>query len=90
MARCNAICDFVKDGYTFRTNGRVWIRLARVHTPKLETTEGQKAKMILVSLILKKPIAYEQVAVDTYGRTLAEVWVNLANVNDYMRAQGYV
>jgi endonuclease YncB( thermonuclease family) len=90
MARYNAICDYVKDGDTFRTNGQVWIRLARVRAPKLETAEGKKAKMILVSLILKKPIAYEKVAIDTYGRTLADVWVNITNVNDYMRAQGYV
>ena len=84
-----AICDYVKDGDTFKTRRNVWIRLARVNAPRIETPDGQKAKGILVSRILNKAITYEAVATDTYGRIVAEVWVDATSVNDYMREQGY-
>ncbi len=88
MAKVNATCEYVQDGDTFRTKGQVWIRLANVCAPKLDTAEGAKAKRILSDLILGKSIVYEQVGT-SYGRIVAEVWVNGTNVNAYMRQQGY-
>ena len=90
MVKVNAICEYIQDGDTFRTDTQVWIRLARVDAPKLSTMEGKNAKRILEFLIQSKLISYEPVATDTYGRTLAEVWVNNTSVNDYMIAQDYV
>lgn len=88
MAKVNATCEYVQDGDTFRTKGQVWIRLANVCAPKLDTVEGAKAKRILSDLILGKPITYEQVGT-SYGRIVAEVWLNDLSVNMYMRQQGY-
>ena len=89
MAKVDAICTEIKDSDTFRTNMQVWVRLTRVNAPELGTTAGIQAKRTLESLILNRFITYESVAIDAYGRTLAEVWVGSTNVNDYMRAQGY-
>ena len=83
-----AICDYVKDGAVFKIKRNVWIRLARVNAPRIETHGGQKAKKTLGSLILQKAITYEVVATDSYG-CVAEVWVDSMNVNDYMRGKGY-
>ncbi len=83
-----ATCDYVKDGGVFKIKRNVWIRLARVNAPRIETHGGQKAKKTLGSLILQKAITYEVVATDSYGR-VAEVWVDSMNVNDYMRGEGY-
>ena len=83
-----AICDYVKDGAVFRAKRNVWIRLARVNTPRIEIPEGQKAKKILGSLILQKAITYEVMATDRDGQIVAEVWVDTTNVNDYMRDRG--
>ena len=88
MARVSAICEYVQDGDTFRTKGQTWIRLANVCAPELDEVGGTKAKAILESLILDKPITYEQVGTSG-GRIVAEVWVNSLHVNAYMRQQGY-
>ena len=89
MTRVNATCEYVRDGDTFRTTAQIWVRLARVNAPEIGTPSGQRAKETLERLIFGKPITYESVARDNYGRIVAEVWVNGTNVNDYMRAQGY-
>lgn len=87
MVKQAAIC--IIDGDTFDTDRNVRIRLARVKAPPVDTPEGQKAKRMLESLILRKAITYEPVATDTYGRTVAEVWIDSANVNDIMISYGY-
>jgi len=89
MTRESAKCADVIDGDTFDTNTGVRIRLQRVNAPSINTLEGQKAKKLLESLILLKIISYEIVARDTYGRAVAEVWVDSINVNDAMRNAGY-
>lgn len=89
IAKQSAICTNVVDGDTFNTNVEVRIRLARVNAPSIGTSEGQKAKALLESLILNKSITYEVVARDTYGRAVAEVWVDSKNVNEAMRDAGY-
>ena len=89
MVKVNDACVSVVDCDTFDTNTGVRIRLARVDGPSLNTTRGQSAKSLLESLILNELIKYKVVAGDDYGRSVAEVWVNSANVNDAMIAQGY-
>ncbi len=89
MVKQSAICVLVIDGDTFVTNTEVRIRLTRVSAPPISTSRGQRAKTILESLIPNKRITYEQVAIDSYGRTLAEVWLNSTNVNDIMIRYGY-
>ena len=89
MAERSAICVGVIDGDTFNTNRIVRMRLARVNVPSTNTPEGQHAKALLESLILPNFITYYVVAIDTYGRSVAEVWVDKTNVNDAMRAAGY-
>lgn len=89
MVKQAAICIIVIDGDTFDTDRNVRIRPARVKAPPVNTPEGQKAKRMLASLILGKAITYERVATDTYGRTVAEVWVDSTNVNDIMISYGY-
>lgn len=88
MAKVSATCGYVQDGDTFRTASNTWIRLANVCAPQLESIEGPKAKRLLEQLILGKAIVYEQVG-SSYGRLVAEVWVNGTSVNVYMRRQGY-
>jgi len=89
MAKQSAICANVIDGETFDTQVRVRIRLARVNAPPISTPEGQKAKALLESLILSKPITYEIVTRGAYGSAVVGVWVDSKNVNDAMRAAGY-
>lgn len=85
-----ATCEYVQDGDTFRTTAQTWIRLARVNTPKLDSLEREKARMILIGLILQKSIAYEPVETDVHENTVAEVWVDMMNINNYMRSRGYI
>ena len=87
--KISTICVSVISGDTFNTNRAVRIRLARVNVPSINTLEGQYAKELLESLILSKFITYDTVAEDTYGRSVAEVWVDSKNVNDAMRNAGY-
>jgi len=90
MVKYVSVCVRVIDGDTFVTDTDVTIRLARVDTPKSGTPTGDKAKAQLSDMILGKPITYESVATDHYGRTVAEVWVDGDNVNDYMRSLDYI
>lgn len=88
MAKVTATCEDVQDGDTFRTAQQNWIRLADVCAPELNEAGGTTAKNILANLILGKTITYEEVGT-SYGRIVAEVWVDNLHVNSYMRQQGY-
>ena len=88
MAKVRATCTHVQDGDTLRTAKQNWIRLANVCAPELGTYGGTKAKNTLASLVLGKEITYEQVGT-SYGRIVADVWINGTHVNAYMRKQGY-
>ena len=87
--RIAAFCNYVRDGDTFRTLDGAWIRLANVCAPEAGTYGWFTAKRLLESLILNRWIAYDKVGT-SYGRTVAEVWVDGVNVNSYMRRQGYI
>ncbi len=89
MAKLAAICEQVEDGDTMRISGGGRIRLARVNAPETDTPAGQEAKQALEGLVLSKPIVYESVETDTDGRTVAEVWFEITNINDHMRSLGF-
>lgn len=81
-------CVEVYDGDTFLTRSDRWIRLAGVNCPELGKYGGQKATAILADLIEGKTITYEPVG-RSYGRIVANVWVNGRSVNNAMRRYGY-
>ena len=87
--RFNALVSSVIDGDTFRTRGpHEDIRLARVYAPELGAPGGENAKRILSNKILNRVVTIDPVGT-SYQRTVAEVWVDGENVNDFMRRQGY-
>ena len=89
MVKQVVTCVGVIDGDTFETDSQLRVRLARVYTPEISTTEGIRAKNMLRSMIDRRVITYEVVARDDYGRSICEVWVDNANVNDWMISLGY-
>ena len=88
MARCNAICEYVEDGDTFRTTKKNWIRLSRYDAPEKGEPDYDEAKQLLSSLILDMAIVYDPIS-ESYGGIVAEVWQNHRNVNDIMINSGY-
>jgi endonuclease YncB( thermonuclease family) len=84
-----ATCTSVIDGGTFETDSKLQVRLARVYTSEISSPEGARARNLLTSMINGRVISYEVVAHDDYGRSICEVWVKNANVNDSMIAHGY-
>ena len=89
MVKQVATCAGVIDGVTFETDSKLRVRLARVYAPEITTTEGVRARNILMSMMDRRVIDYEVVSHDDYGRCVCEVWVDNANVNDWMISQGY-
>jgi micrococcal nuclease len=51
------------------------IRLEGIDCPELEQEYGDSAKMTTVGLCFKKEVRIDKVGIDTYGRTLAFVYV---------------
>ena len=84
-----SICEYVRDGNTFRTSEEVWIRLADVCAPEEGEVGFATAMELLEDLILDKSIIYSGVG-SSYGHIVAEVWVGSINVNSYMRERGYL
>ena len=76
------------DGDTFSTGSGKWIRLSGVNCPELGKYGSQKAKVILAQLVEGKPITYQPVS-KSYGRIVANVWVDGKSVNNAMRRRGY-
>lgn len=83
MAQTVWVSDVI-DGDTFRANGQ-YFRLIHVDCPELYQPGGQAAKERLSALILHKSVSFESAGTDSYGRVLAQVWVNTTDVNAEMR-----
>ena len=83
-----SICEYVRDGNTFMTSEKVWIRLAEVCAPAEGEFGFAKAMELLEELILDKTIVYHAMG-PSRGNMVAEVWVGSTNVNSYMRGKGY-
>ena len=78
------VVDTVIDGDTFTLNSGETIRLANVDAPEKGKPNAAKAREELNRLIGGKTITYDIKARDTYGRLVAEVWVDGNNVNNEM------
>lgn len=74
----------VYDGDSFKTNSGKHVRLANVNAPETGKPGSVKAADKLESLIGDKNVAIKQVAIDDYGRTVAEVSVDGKSVNNKM------
>ena len=88
MFTISSRCLYVRDGGTFRTSGDIWVRLARVRIPEEGESGYDKAKSILESLILSKPITYRHFGIFR-NCLVAEVWCGGENANDAMIGHGY-
>ena len=79
------VVDTIIDGDTFTLTTDEIIRLANVNAPEEDSPNAAKTREKLNDLIGNKYIKYNEVAKDTYGRIVAEVYVNSTYVNDEMR-----
>jgi micrococcal nuclease len=70
-------------------------RIAHVDTPELRTKneeekkKGYEARDKLRELILNKIVKLNCLEFDKYGRLLVDIYLNEANVNDWLVANGY-
>jgi endonuclease YncB( thermonuclease family) len=78
------VVETVLDGGTFRLNTGETVKLAEVDAPEVGSPGYAQAFEKLKQLIERKVIIYDQRTVDSYGRLVADVWVNSIYVNDRM------
>jgi len=64
-------------------------RLLRINAPELNTDEGKAAKAALEAYLAGKSLLVQTQKADSFGRFLAEVYANGANVSDWLVSQGY-
>ncbi len=64
------------------------VRLEGIDCPELKQAYGDSAKMATVALCFEKRVRVEKVGVDTYGRTLAFVYVNDVCINKELLRKG--
>ena len=84
-----AVVTTVRDGDSFATSTNGETRLANVCAPEKNKSGFQLAKERLEALILRRSVSIVPVARDTFGRTVADVYVNGVHVNARMRSHGY-
>lgn len=65
------------------------IRLANVNAPEKGRPRGDRAKNELRGMVGGKTVTIKPVAVDPYGRLVAEVIADRKSVNKRMRERGY-
>lgn len=65
------------------------IRLDGIDAPELKQDFGQRAKEALSALCFGKGVRVKTIGTDRYGRTLGTVYVNGADVNRRMVADGF-
>jgi endonuclease YncB( thermonuclease family) len=76
------------DGDTFDSGG-VRYRLYGIDTPELGEPLGERARARLQQLLAMAPVSVIPVAVDVYGRQIADVIVAGLNVAGVLRAEGF-
>lgn len=64
------------------------VRLEGIDCPEPKQAYGDSAKMATVALCFEKRVRVEKVGVDTYGRTLAFVYVNDVCINKELLRKG--
>ena len=76
------------DGDTF-AYGAERIRIKGIDTPEVSETGGFEASQRLDLLLREGPVTIIPQALDKYGRTLADVFVNDQNVAEILRGEGH-
>jgi endonuclease YncB( thermonuclease family) len=76
------------DGDTF-AYGAERIRIKGIDTPEVSETGGFDASQRLDLLLREGPVTIIPQALDKYGRTLADVFVNDRNVAEVLKDEGY-
>ena len=78
--------DIIVDlGFGIKVKQR--FRLARVDTPEVrgeERPEGLKVKYIVENLLLGKTVLLKSEKQGSFGRYLAEIWIDDTNLSDYL------
>jgi len=64
------------------------VRLEGIDCPEMKQAYGDSAKMATVALCFDKRVRVEKVGIDTYGRTLAFVYVNDLCINKELLRKG--
>jgi micrococcal nuclease len=96
----NAHVLYVYDGDTITVDAELGfsihkeekLRFARINTPELKGSErpqGLIARDALRELIDGKDITFTDEGTGKYGRTIAEVYYDTINVNDWLVRNGY-
>jgi micrococcal nuclease len=62
-------------------NKQIKVRLEGIDCPELDQVYGDSAKMATVALCYKKNVRIEKTGLDTYGRTLAFVYIDDVCIN---------
>lgn len=78
----------VIDGDTFYYKGKKY-RVQGIDTPEKGQYNYEAAKIRLTELLKSGIVTVEEVAIDVYGRTVAEVYVNYENVAQILKNEGY-
>lgn len=76
------------DGDTFRY-GMERIRIRGINAPEVSESGGFEATQRLDLLLREGPVTIIPQALDVYGRTVADVYVNDRNVANVLKAEGY-
>lgn len=90
----------IKDGDTIRCMvslgfdeyRELTIRLAKINSPEIKTPEGIASAAALSDLILGKTIYFNSKQYDTYGRSIAEIYLNIKDaksINTIMVESGH-
>lgn len=85
----SATVDYVYDGDTITLVSKEKLRFARIDAPEMSEPEGIISRDALRKLIDGKQITYLDKGTGYYGRTIAEVYIDTINVNDWLVANGY-
>lgn len=78
----------VIDGDTFILKTEQRIRLSNIYAPELELCGGPEAKKRLENLILNKIVKFEPLSLETFNRSLANVYVDNLFVNEILLKEG--
>ena len=78
----------VKDGDSIILSNYEEIRLAHIDAPEYNQLWGVKATEFVTNLCLRKEVKLKRYGKDKYGRTIAEVYENVINVNHELVREG--
>ena len=77
----------------FHINVHRRVRILGIDTPEMDTPEGEISKQALISLIGNKNITLQSVKLDSFGRSLATVYIEVEdeciNVSEHMLRNKY-